>query len=226
MIKKSIRDVDLLDTARAAFKEGWRHIKLYFIVGLPFETHEDILGIVETARRVSAMRKEIDGQKGDVNVTISPFVPKPHTAYQWSPMEEIAITRDKIEILKQASKRSRAHLKLNDPRKSYVEAVFARGDRRLFAALLAAKEEGCRFDEWNEHFDLEKWMRVFERAGIDPNFYARRERSFDEVLPWDHLSSSVPKDFLVAEMKRATATNEQRKAAAAQSATDPATPVV
>lgn len=210
ILKKSIRDQDLFDTARSAFKEGWKHIKLYFIIGFPFETDDDVRGIIHTAKKISAIRKELGASSADVNVTISPFVPKPHTPLQWCAMESLAIFREKTEMLSRMCKGTRIHLKTNDPKKSFVEAVLARGDRRLLNTLVAARRQGCRFDEWGEHFMLEKWLKAFGESGIDAEFYARRAAAEDEVFPWDHLSSSVPKDFLLGEFKRCMASVAKR----------------
>lgn len=201
IIRKPIKDEDLFNTARAAFREGWNHMKLYFMIGLPGETEEDLRGIVETARRVSLIGKEIRGHAADVNVTISPFIPKPHTPFQFAGQRDFEYVMDVERRLFQRTRGTRVHLKMHDPRSSYVEAVFSRGSRRLSKALLEAVKQGARFDEWREFFDFDRWMRAFQATGIDPDFYARREMAADEVAPWDHLDAGVSKEYLHREYR-------------------------
>ncbi len=196
IIRKPIKDADLLETARAAFREGWNHLKLYFMIGLPGETESDIRGIVDTARRVSMAGKEVRGQAADVNVTISPFIPKPHTPFQFTKQRDFAYVQDVERRLASLCRGSRVHLRMHDPRTSYVEGVFARGSRRLSKSIVEAVKRGSRFDEWREHFNFTRWMEVFQATGIDPDFYARRDIGRDEVLPWEHLDAGVSKDYL------------------------------
>lgn len=196
IIRKPIRDEDLWAVARAAFQEGWNHIKLYFMIGLPGETERDLDGIVETARRVSAVGKEVHGRWADVNATISPMVPKPHTPFQFAGQHPFEYVEEVERRLTRLARGSRVNLKLHDPRTGYVEAVLARGDRRVARAIVEAWKLGARFDEWREHFSFERWMQAFRNAGIDPDFYARREIGKDEVLPWDHLDIRLSKETL------------------------------
>lgn len=196
IIRKPIKDEDLLATAKAAFEEGWNHLKLYFMIGLPTETTADIEGIVETARRVSAVGRQVMGKNADVNVTISPMVPKPHTPFQFAAQHPFEYVAEVEQRLSRLVRGTRIHLKLHDPRNSYVEAVMARGDRRVSRAIVEAWKLGARFDEWREGFDFDRWMQAFRNAGIDPDFYARREPSAGEVLPWDHLDVRLSKDQL------------------------------
>lgn len=196
IIRKPIRDEDLLATARAAFEEGWNHIKLYFMIGFPAETEADIDGIVETARRVSAVGKQVCGRPADVNVTISPLVPKPHTPFQFAPQHPFEYVEEVERRLTRMARGSRVHLRMHDPRTSYVEAVLARGDRRVSRAVVEAWKLGAKFDEWREHFSFERWMQAFRNAGIDPDFYARREPARDEILPWDHFDIRLSKQIL------------------------------
>jgi radical SAM family uncharacterized protein len=213
IIRKPIRDVDLLATAKAAFQEGWNHIKMYFMVGFPMETPEDVDSILETARRVSDVGKEVRGHRADVNITISPLIPKPHTPFQFCGQKPLDYVIDAERRLNALARGSRVHVKAHDPKKSYVEGVFARGDRRLGAALVEARRQGSRFDEWNEHFDFKRWMNVFEKAGIDPEFYARREIREGEVLPWDHLDVGRTKDYLWKDYQAALQAAADREAA-------------
>ncbi len=211
IIRKPIRDEDLWATARAAFEEGWNHLKLYFMIGLPGETERDIDGIVETARRVSAVGKEMQGRPADVNVTVSPMVPKPHTPFQFAgqkPFEYVQAVEDRLARL---ARGSRVHLKLHDPRTGYVEAVLARGDRRVARAVVEAWKLGARFDEWREHFNFERWMQAFRNAGIDPDFYARREIGVGEALPWDHFDIRLSKEVLWKDWEECRKSADQRE---------------
>jgi radical SAM family uncharacterized protein len=210
VIRKPIRDEDLFATARAAFAEGWNHLKLYFMIGLPMETAADIAGIVETAKQVSRIGKEVRGRPADVNVTISPFIPKPHTPFQWSAQRDFAYVLDVERRLASMCRGSRVRLKMHDPRTSYVEGVFARGDRRLAKAIVKAKESGCKFDEWREHFDFDRWMRVFDAAGVAPDFYARREIPLTETLPWEMVDVAVSKEYLAREYQYCRQQAEER----------------
>ena len=201
VINKGISEEDLLETTRSAFTLGWRVIKLYFMIGLPTETEEDLQAIVELASQVKHTGKGTDGG-ADVNVSVSTFVPKAHTPFQWEPQLGIAETLRRQDLLRDGLRRKKLRLKWHDARLSFLEGVFARGDRRLSAVLEAAVDEGCRFDGWSDHFDFDRWQKAFERCGIDPAWYLRG-REEDEVLPWDHIDCGVPKDYFVAERRKA-----------------------
>ncbi|HZN63067.1 MAG TPA: TIGR03960 family B12-binding radical SAM protein [Planctomycetota bacterium] len=201
IIRKPIRDEDLFATARAAFQEGWNHLKLYFMIGLPGETDEDLRGIIDTARRVSDVGREVKGRRADVNVTISPFIPKPHTPFQFSKQRDFGYVLDVERRLASLARGSRVHLKMHDPRSSFVEGVFSRGSRKLAKAVVAGVKAGCLFDEWREYFNFDRWMKVFEAEGIDPDDIARREIPQDEVLPWDHIDVGTSRDYLYREYK-------------------------
>jgi radical SAM family uncharacterized protein/radical SAM-linked protein len=201
VINKGISEADLLDNARAVYGAGWRVIKLYFMIGLPTETMDDVQGIVDISREVKRQGK-FAGTGGDVNVSVSSFVPKPHTPFQWEPQigeEEIV---DKQRYLRSELKKKKLVLKWQDAPLSVLEGVFARGDRRLSALLIEAHRLGCRFDGWWEHFDKHKWAQAFETVGLETGFYHRR-RELDEVLPWDHIDCGVRKEFLLAEREAA-----------------------
>ncbi len=199
IINKPLSDEDLLAGVRAAFREGWIHVKLYFMVGFPMETDADVDAIVETARRVSREGRAVRGRDADVNVTVSPLVPKPHTPFQFCGQRDIGYIQDALRRLASLARRSRVHIKGHDPRRSLVEAVLSRGDRRLSAVLLEARRRGARFDEWTEFFDFRRWMDAFEAAGIDPAACARREFSASDVLPWDPIDVGRPKEALWVE---------------------------
>jgi len=203
VINKGITEADLLENARAVFAAGWRLIKLYYMIGLPTETMDDVQGIIDISREVKRQGK-LAGSGGEVNVSVSSFVPKPHTPFQWEPQiseEEIV---DKQRFLRTELKKKKLVMKWQDAPLSTLEGVFARGDRRLSVLLIEAHRLGCRFDAWWEHFDKVKWAQAFENTGVDPRFYHRR-RELDEPLPWDHIDCGVRREFLLAEREAAVA---------------------
>jgi radical SAM family uncharacterized protein/radical SAM-linked protein len=200
-INKGITEEDLLQNAFAAYSAGWRTIKLYFMIGLPGETMEDVLGIAELAKKVKYEGRR-SGQGGEVNVSVGTFVPKPHTPFQWEPQIGFGETREKQQFLRQELKKRKLNFKWQDAPLSFLEGVFARGDRRLGAVLLKARELGCRFDGWGELFNFAAWQEAFAATGIDPLFYHRR-RDTGEILPWDHLDCGVTREFLSAEREKA-----------------------
>ena len=203
VISKPLRDNELLEAAAAAYRRGWRLIKLYFMIGLPMETDDDLVAIAELIAKVSAARKQHDGRRGAVNVAVSCFAPKAHTPFQWLGFGPLAELRDKIRFLRGRVRSKAIKLRFHDPERSYLEAVFSRGDRRLAPVVAEAVRLGARFDDWSEHFRFERWQRAFEAAGVDPDTYAYREFPLDAVLPWEHLSPRVDKAFLLAELERA-----------------------
>ena len=199
-INKAITEEDLLRNAFEIYSAGWRLIKLYFMIGLPGETMEDVNGIVELSSKVKREGKKA-GCGGDVNVSVGSFVPKPHTPFQWEAQIAYEEILEKQQFLRCELKKKRLNFKWQDAPLSVLEGVFSRGDRRLGKVLLKARELGCRFDGWGEHFDFRKWQDAFIAAGIDPVFYHRR-REFDETLPWDHLDCGVKREFLRAEWEK------------------------
>ncbi|MHC5034271.1 MAG: TIGR03960 family B12-binding radical SAM protein [Planctomycetota bacterium] len=203
LINKDIEDTELLEGATAAFREGWRLIKLYFMIGLPTETVEDVAGIVELSERVSDARRDVGGRPGNVNVSIAPFVPKPHTPFQWEAMASQQALRGAQNLILQNARRRSVRYKFHDPQCSLLEAVLARGDRRVGGAISRAYEAGGQFDAWSEHFSFERWQRAFEEEGLSMDFYAARERPTDEVLPWDHVDFGLRKEFLLEEREKA-----------------------
>lgn len=210
VINKGVTEDNLYAAVRDAFRAGWDGIKLYFMIGLPTETDEDLEGIARLARRVLAIgREEVAGVRSvsrvSVSVSASSFVPKAHTPFQWEPQ----VSRDELarrqEALRRLIRGAGLTFQWHDTRTSFLEAVFARGDRRLAEALLAARRLGCRFDSWREHFRFEAWLEAFAEVGLDPEFYAYRRRDEDEILPWEIIDSGVSKEFLSRERKRAWA---------------------
>lgn len=208
VINKGVTEEDLLRAARDAFEAGWTGIKLYFMIGLPTETDEDIIGIADLARKVSRvfyeLPKEQRGKGLRVTVSASSFVPKPFTPFQWVPQDTMEELRRKQQLLKSALKGVHgAEYHYHDSTISMLEAVFSRGDRRLGRVLLEAYARGCRFDSWAEHFRPEAWRQAFSDCGLDPAYYANRERALDEALPWQHIDMLVEQEYLKSEYERA-----------------------
>lgn len=203
VINKGITEADLLEGAANVYRAGWRLIKLYFMLGLPGETRDDLLQIAALSRRVKDQARET-GLPGEVNVAVSSFVPKPHTPFQWEPQISEDDIRERQQFLRHELKRRKLNFKWQDAPLSSLEGVFARGDRRLAPVLQRALELGCRFDGWGEHFSRERWQQAFAESGIDPAWYLRR-RSLDEILPWDHLDAGISREFLLSEREKALA---------------------
>jgi radical SAM family uncharacterized protein/radical SAM-linked protein len=203
VINKGITEEDLLDATRAAFTLGWRVIKLYFMMGLPTETEEDLAAIIDLASRVKHTGKGTEGG-ADVNASVSTFVPKAHTPFQWEPQLSIQETLKRQDFLREGLRKKKLRLKWHEASLSFLEGVFARGDRRLGAVLEKAVDLGCRFDGWRDHFDFARWQEAFASCGIDPAWYLR-ERGEEEVLPWDHIDCGIPKAFFRAERRRSLA---------------------
>jgi radical SAM family uncharacterized protein/radical SAM-linked protein len=202
IINKTLTDDDITTMARDLYGAGWDLIKLYFMVGLPMEQDEDVHDIVRLAKRIAALagkraRKEV------LNVSVSTFVPKAHTPFMWTPQISYEESVRRIGIIRDGLRGGRIHVKWNQPALSWLEGVFSRGDRRLTSALIEAWRLGARFDAWAEHFNVDIWKEAFERAGINPAFYLHRSRSFDEVMPWDHIKSGVKKEYFIREWNRA-----------------------
>ena len=207
VINKGVTEDDLVNSVSTAFKGGWSGVKLYFMLGLPTETNEDVEGIAILANKVvdayMSIPREKRGRGLDVTVSASSFVPKPFTPFQWEAQDTIQMLREKQQFLRNKIKSRFISFNWHESEVSLLEAVFSRGDRRTGAVLLKAWEKGCKFDGWGEHFKFDAWMKAFEECNIDPAFYANRKRSYDEILPWDHIDSSVTKKFLIRENEKA-----------------------
>jgi radical SAM family uncharacterized protein len=202
-INKNLSEESLLETATTAFERGWTSLKLYFMVGLPTETPEDVESIAHLAEQVRAIGKRASGKKPLLRVSVSTFVPKPHTPFQWTAQEDESGLKTKHEILQQGLHHKSTRLSWQDPKLSLLEAALSRGDRRLGKAIYHAWELGCKFDAWTEHFNYENWLKAFADAGLEPGFYAHRERSLDEVLPWSHIETGITDAFLRQEFQHA-----------------------
>lgn len=203
VINKGVTEENLIDTVRTAFEKGWGHVKLYFMIGLPGETLEDVKGIANLVRKTVDEYYKIDQEIRNKNLKVvlstASFVPKAFTPFQWMGQNTRQEFKDKQKHLKSKIKDRNISYSWHDSGVSYLEAVFARGDRRLGAVLTKAHEKGCRFDGWGEYFNFEKWMEAFAEAGIDPDFYALRNREYIEILPWDFIDTGVTKAFLIVE---------------------------
>ncbi|TYO98025.1 TIGR03960 family B12-binding radical SAM protein [Desulfallas thermosapovorans] len=204
VINKGVTEDNLMEAVEAAFTAGWHSIKLYFMIGLPTETDEDLHGIANLARRVLNKGHALVRAKGRLKVTVSvsSFVPKSHTAFQWEPQNTMAELKRKQALLRDLLRGRGLVFKWHDPQSSFLEAVLSRGDRRLAPAIEAAWQNGARFDGWSEFFDLGKWQRAFESTGVDPRWYAYHRYEYNDTLPWDHISAGVSKKYLVREHRR------------------------
>ena len=202
VINKGNTEEDLLASIQAVFSANWQLVKLYFMIGLPTETEEDLKGIVALCRKALAEARHVKGS-ARINVSLSTFIPKAHTPFQWEPQQSTSPIVLKQQFLFQNLERYGLHLKWVDPSLSLLEGVFARGDRRLGRVLEAAYNLGCRLEGWGDHFRYDLWEKAFAQTGVEPSFYTLRRRELDEILPWDHLDSRVSKRFLQEERHRA-----------------------
>lgn len=206
-INKGVTEEDLIAAVDAAFAAGWTAVKLYFMIGLPTETTEDLDGIVDLTRTVleRGRRAGVPPARLRVTVSVSSFVPKPHTPFQWEPQEPLEVLRKKQDYLRRRLRDRRIEFHWHDAEMSFLEAVMARGDRRLGRVIYSAWRAGCRFDGWQEHFRPDLWRRAFAEAGLSPERYAHRRYAYGEVLPWDHLDTGVSRRYLEREHGRALA---------------------
>ena len=196
VINKLIREEDLYGAVHSAYSQGWRRMKLYFLTGLPTETDEDTLGIAELAKQCVELGKEFH-KNPSVTVSVGGFVPKPFTPFQWFGQNTEAELRRKINLLRDATRKAHGvNLKWHDSRASVVEGLLSRGDRRLGRVVELVWRRGGTFQEWSEHFDIDLWMDAMAECGLDPDWYIHRHRTEHEILPWDHLSAGLHKDFL------------------------------
>ncbi len=209
VINKNVSEEEIMNTCRIAFEGGYSNVKLYFMMGLPTETDDDIVGIADLAQRVVDLYYSIEnkpkGRGVQVSISTATFVPKPFTPFQFEPQD----TREEIErkqkLLVDSVKTKKIKVSWHDPNVSILEAVLAKGDRRLCDVIYTAWGKGCKFDSWSEYYKFDKWMEAFEECGVSPAFYANRHFGYDEILPWDHLDYYVSKEFFVRENKTARA---------------------
>jgi radical SAM family uncharacterized protein len=201
IINKPVSTEQLLTTARAVFERGWTTIKLYFMIGHPAETLEDVQAIADLCKLVRDEGRKIAGNRVQVNAGVSTFVPKPHTPFQWVPCDDVHQIIAKQDLLKRALRGPGLKLNWNNPQETQLEAWFSRGDRRLGRVLLEAHRRGAKFDAWQEHFNFGAWLDSFAAAGLDPRFYTHRPRLIDETFPWDHIDVAVKKQFLAEDYR-------------------------
>ena len=202
VINKGISEDDLLTTSRDAFGLGWKVMKLYFMIGLPTETEEDIEAIAELAKKTKEIGAHSGGGRQKINVSVGTFIPKPHTPFQWDRQISMEESRGKINHLKKILPRKGINLKWHDPEQSLLEGVFSRGDRRLSRLLETAWKDGARLDGWSDYFNLRRWETAAEKCSLPLNDFLR-PRDLDEILPWQHLQSGVDESFLKQELRKA-----------------------
>ena len=206
-INKNVTENEIMETVSKAFHGGWSAVKLYFMLGLPTETEEDVVGIARLAHRVVDVYYQIpDRPKGrgvTVSVSASCFVPKPFTPFQWEPQDTMEQLHEKQRLLSSSVTTRKISLSWHDAQTSFLEGVLARGDRRLCAVIESAYKKGCKLDAWSEHFHFDVWMDTIREYGLDPAFYANRRRDENELFPWDHLDYGVTKRFLWRENQKA-----------------------
>ena len=206
-INKNVTEEEVLETSRKAFSGGWTAVKLYFMLGLPTETYDDVSAIAELSQKVvNEYYKNPDKPKGkgvQVSISVSSFVPKPFTPFQWEAQDTREEIVNKQKHLLSSVTTKKVSVSYHKVEISFLEGVFARGDRRLSKAVEYAWRNGCKFDSWDDSFKYETWLEAFEKTGIDPLFYSSRKRSYDEILPWDHLDYGISKKFLINESKKA-----------------------
>lgn len=196
IINKPISDAQLLTTAREIYARGWHTIKLYFMIGHPSETLDDVKAIAKLSKAVRDEGQKVIGKRTQVHVSIGTFIPKPHTPFQWAACNTIEEIQEKLDLLKKELRGWGLKMNWNDPRKTAHEAWLTRGDRRMSKVIYQAWKNGAKFDAWRELFAYEAWMNAFQEVGLDPDFYVRRQRPLEEAFPWDHINSGVSKEFL------------------------------
>ncbi len=207
VINKNVSEEEIMNTCRIAFEGGYSTVKLYFMMGLPTETDEDIVGIADLAQRIVDLFYSIEdrpkGRGVQVSVSCATFVPKPFTPFQFEPQDTREMIEHKQKLLLDSVKTKKVKVSYHDPNVSMLEVILAKGDRRLCQSIYTAWKKGCKFDSWEEHYKFDKWLEAFAECGIDPSFYANRRFEYDEILPWDHLDYYVTKEFLIRENKTA-----------------------
>lgn len=207
IINKGLTEERILEAAKSAFESGWSTIKLYFILGLPYETTEDAAGIGELAEKMAdvyfGIPKDVRNKGLKITVSTSILVPKPFTPFQWAPMARPEIVDERIKAVRGAIKSRSIVYNYHEQETSFMEAVFARGDRRTFDVLIKAFEKGAKFDGWSEYFNMEIWNEAMEECNLDSEFYVYREREYDEILPWDFIDIGVNRKYMERENEKA-----------------------
>jgi len=201
-INKGLTEEQILQTAAQIYDGGWDLIKLYFMIGLPYEEEDDLEAIVELSKEIASVAPR-GSKKNVLNVSVATFVPKAHTPFQWMPQLSLEESKRRINSIRERLDSGRVRVKWNRPEASWVEGVFSRGDRRLTGVLLDAWQQGARFDSWTERFNIDIWREALEGHGLDPDLFVCRKRDQDEMLPWEHISAGLTKDFLARELEKA-----------------------
>ncbi len=201
-INKPIQDDMLMNSAREIFSNHFTTIKLYFMIGLPQETDDDIIAIAELCRQVMTEGRRILGGKAKVNVGVSTFVPKPHTPFQWVECNSTEVIHNKISLLRRTLSDRSIKLTWNDAKETRMEAVLSRGDRRLAQVIFSAWQAGAKFDAWQDHFNEQAWQKAFQENHLEAAFYAYRVRPYDEIFPWDHIDAGVSKKYLLKDYQK------------------------
>jgi radical SAM family uncharacterized protein len=196
IINKPVSTPQLLDTVREIYSRGWTTIKLYFMIGHPSETMEDVQAIADLCKAVLAEGRKVLGNRAKLHAGVSTFVPKPHTPFQWVSCDTMENIRAKQDLLKHQLRRKGLKLNWNNPEETMLEAWLSRGDRRISQVVYQAWVNGAKFDAWHEHFNYQVWLDAFRDSGLDPKFYTHRQRTIDETFPWEHISTTVKKKFL------------------------------
>ncbi len=207
VINKNVSEEEIMNTCSIAFRGGYSAVKLYFMMGLPTETDEDIVGIADLANRIIDLFYSIEdrpkGRGVQISISCATFVPKPFTPFQFEPQDTREMIEHKQKLLLDSVKTKKIKVSYHDPNVSQLEVILAKGDRRLCKAIYTAWKKGCKFDSWEEYFNFGKWIEAFKECGIDTSFYANRRFEYDEILPWDHLDYLVSKEFFIRENKTA-----------------------
>lgn len=202
IINKNVSEEQMLQAAQAAFKSGWLALKLYFMFGLPFETEEDLDGILALLQQVKSVGDRSSRRPVEIRASLACFVPKAHTAFQWQAMNSLEELENKRRYINRV-RRKNIKLSFHDSQTSYLEGVFARGDRRLGSVIHRAWRQGCKFDGWSDFFHYETWREAFQDCGIDPGFYTTRPRMREEIFPWDFIDTGISRAFLWREAEKA-----------------------
>ena len=196
IINKPISDEEFMETVRSIYRHGWNTIKLYFMIGHPEETLEDVQAIVNLSKATLQEGRRAVGGRARLHVGVSTFIPKPHTPFQWVAFDDLEGVEEKLSLLHDGLRGAKIKMSWNNPKASLLEAWLSRGDRRISEVIYHAWQNGARFDAWSEHFNIDHWRLAFQQSGLDHDFYSDRTRSLDETLPWDHINAGVRKDFL------------------------------
>ena len=202
VINKGVGEADLMRTAEAVFSQGWHKIKLYFMLGLPTETDEDVREIGRLVTELLAMGRRIAGVRTEINITASTFVPKPHTPFQWEPLIDREVLEERQALLRQSLPKRNIKFSWSDWDATWLEALFSRGDRRMRRVILRAWQLGARYDAWQEHFQPDLWHQAAQDCGVDADAFNHRRRGFEEHLPWEHIDVGVSRRFLQREYAR------------------------